>query len=53
MSLLSLFKTNKNKNRHIQIHEEVIEILKDVAEGKLSGRITYIPNDNSKESKYA
>lgn len=53
MSLLSLFKTNKNKSRYNQIHEEAIAILKDVAAGKLSGRITHIPNDNSKESEYA
>lgn len=53
MSLLSLFKTNKNKQIHNQMHESVIKVLKDAADGKLDGRITNIPNDNSKESAFA
>ena len=53
MSLLSLFKTNKHKQKHSDIHERVIKVLKDAANGKLSGRITNIPNDNSKESAFA
>ncbi len=53
MSLLSLFKINKNKQRHEQIHDEIIKVLKDAADGKLSGRITGIPNDNSKEAAFA
>ncbi|WP_294883226.1 MULTISPECIES: methyl-accepting chemotaxis protein [unclassified Sulfurimonas] len=53
MSLLSLFKTNKNKQKHEQMHDLVIKVLKDAADGKLSGRITNIPNDNSKESAFA
>lgn len=53
MSLLSLFKTNKNTQRHEQLHGEIIKVLKDAADGKLSGRITGIPNDGSKESAFA
>ncbi|MDD3442324.1 methyl-accepting chemotaxis protein [Sulfurimonas denitrificans] len=55
MSLLSLFKINKNgnKKRHAQMHDEIIKALKDAAAGKLSARITRIPNDNSKESAFA
>ncbi|MDD2651896.1 MAG: methyl-accepting chemotaxis protein [Sulfurimonas sp.] len=53
MSLLSLFKINKNKQRHEQIHDEIVKVLKDAADGKLSGRITGIPNDNSKEAAFA
>ncbi|MDD5400622.1 MAG: methyl-accepting chemotaxis protein [Sulfurimonas sp.] len=53
MSLLSLFKTNKNKEKHAQMHDAIISVLKDAANGKLSGRITGIPNDNSKESAFA
>lgn len=55
MSLLSLFKINKNKNkkRHEQINDDIIKALKDAAEGKLSARITHIPNDGSKESAFA
>ncbi len=53
MSLLSLFKTNSKKARHIQIHDEAVKILKDAAAGKLGGRITNIPNDNSKEAAFA
>ncbi len=53
MSLLSLFKINKNKKRHEQMHDEIIKVLKDAADGKLSGRITGIPNDNSKEAAFA
>jgi methyl-accepting chemotaxis protein len=53
MSLLSLFKINKNKKRHAELHDEAINVLKDAASGKLSGRITGIPNDNSKEAAFA
>lgn len=53
MSLLSLFKINKNKQRHEQMHEEIIKVLKDAANGKLSGRITGIPQDGSKEAAFA
>ena len=53
MSLLSLFKTNNNKANHEKTHELVIKVLKDAANGKLEGRITNIPNDNSKESAFA
>ena len=53
MSLLSLFKTNNNKAKHEKLHEIVIKVLKDAANGKLEGRITNIPNDNSKESAFA
>ncbi|MDD5372880.1 MAG: methyl-accepting chemotaxis protein [Sulfurimonas sp.] len=53
MNLLSLFKTNKNKEKHAQMHDAIITVLKDAANGKLSGRITGIPNDNSKESAFA
>src|SRR3989339_1137999 len=53
MSLLSLFKTNKNKQRHEQMHDLVIKVLKEAADGKLNGRITNIPNDNSRESAFA
>ena len=54
MSLLSIFKTNsKNKGRQSQIHDEVIKLLRDAANGKIDGRITNIPNDNSKESAFA
>lgn len=53
MSLLSLFKINKNKKRHEQMHEEIIKVLKDAADGKLSGRITGIPQDGSKEAAFA
>ncbi|OHE07044.1 MAG: chemotaxis protein [Sulfurimonas sp. RIFOXYD12_FULL_33_39] len=35
------------------MHDLVIKVLKDAADGKLSGRITNIPNDNSKESAFA
>jgi methyl-accepting chemotaxis protein len=52
MSLLSLFKTNKNQ-KHQEMNDLVIKILKEAANGKLNGRITNIPNDNSKESAYA
>ncbi len=53
MNLLSLFKINKNKKRHEQMHDEIIKVLKDAADGKLSGRITGIPNNNSKEAAFA
>jgi len=53
MSLLSLFKTNKNKQRHEQMHDLVIKVLREAADGKLNGRITNIPNDNSRESAFA
>lgn len=53
MSLLSLFKTNKNKNRQAQIYDEVAKLLQDVAKGKVDGRITSIPDDNSSESAFA
>ncbi|MFA5454520.1 MAG: methyl-accepting chemotaxis protein [Sulfurimonas sp.] len=53
MSLLSLFKINKNKKRHAELYNEAINVLKDAANGKLSGRITGIPNDNSKEAAFA
>ena len=53
MSLLSLFKTNKNKGRHAQMQEEILLLLKNVSAGKLSGRITNIPKDGSKESAFA
>lgn len=53
MSLLSLFKINKKKKRHAELHDEAINVLKDAANGKLSGRITGIPNDNSKEAAFA
>ncbi len=53
MSLLSLFKTNKNTSGHTQIHDEAIRLLKDAATGKIDGRITRIPNDGSKESAFA
>jgi methyl-accepting chemotaxis protein len=53
MSLLSLFKINKNKKRHEQMYDEIIKVLKDAAGGKLSGRITGIPNDNSKDAAFA
>lgn len=53
MSLLSLFKINKNKKRHAELYDEAINVLKDAADGKLSGRITGIPNDNSKEAAFA
>lgn len=53
MSLLSLFKTNKNKLKQEQMHDLVIKILKEAADGKLNGRITNIPNDNSRESAFA
>ncbi len=53
MSLLSLFKTNKNKQRHGELHNEIIKVLKNAADGKLSGRITGIPNDGSNESAFA
>ena len=35
------------------MHDEIIKVLKDAADGKLSGRITGIPNDNSKEAAFA
>ncbi|ABB43324.1 methyl-accepting chemotaxis sensory transducer [Sulfurimonas denitrificans DSM 1251] len=35
------------------MHDEIIKALKDAAAGKLSARITRIPNDNSKESAFA
>lgn len=53
MSLLSLFKTNKNKQKHIEMQDAIIAVLRDAANGKLSGRVTGIPNDNSKESAFA
>ncbi|MDQ1298863.1 MAG: hypothetical protein QG558_1402 [Campylobacterota bacterium] len=53
MSLLSLFKINKKKQKHTQIQDVIISVLKDAANGKLSGRVTGIPNDNSKESAFA
>lgn len=53
MNLLSLFKINKNKKRHEQIQNEIIGALQDAAEGKLSARITGIPDDGSKESFFA
>ncbi|MFA5233491.1 MAG: methyl-accepting chemotaxis protein [Sulfurimonas sp.] len=53
MNLLSLFKTNKNKKRHAELHDEAINVLKNAASGKLSWRITGIPNDNSKEAAFA
>ena len=53
MSLLSLFKTNKTKEKHSMIAESVIKVLKDASNGKLNARVTNIPDDNSKESAYA
>ncbi|MDQ1263939.1 MAG: hypothetical protein QG559_940 [Campylobacterota bacterium] len=53
MSLLSLFKINKNKKRHAELHDEVIALLREAANGKLSGRVTGIPSDNSKEAAFA
>ncbi|WP_281276857.1 methyl-accepting chemotaxis protein [Sulfurimonas crateris] len=53
MSLLSLFKTSSNKTTHHRMQELMINVLKDAAEGKLSGRITNIPNDGSKEAAFA
>ncbi|MDD5157753.1 methyl-accepting chemotaxis protein [Sulfurimonas sp.] len=53
MNLLSLFRTNKTNSRHNQIHDEAIRLLKDMADGKVNGRITNIPDDNSKESVFA
>lgn len=54
MSLLSLFKiSKKNKKRHQLLHDEILDALKDAAAGKLSGRITNIPEDGSKESAFA
>jgi methyl-accepting chemotaxis protein len=53
MSLLSLFKTNKNKQRHEQLNDLVIKVLREAADGKLNGRITNIPDDNSRESAFA
>lgn len=53
MSLLSLFKINKNRTRHLQMQDLMIKVLKDAADGKLGGRVTDIPNDNSKEAAFA
>jgi methyl-accepting chemotaxis protein len=55
MSLLSIFKISKNryKKRHDEIHNEVVTILKEAAAGRLSARITRIPDDGSKESAFA
>jgi methyl-accepting chemotaxis protein len=53
MNLLSLFKTNKNKAKHAQMSDLIINVLKEAADGKLSGRIINIPDDDSKESASA
>ncbi len=53
MSLLSLFKINKNRDKHRQMQDLMIKVLKDAADGKLGGRVTNIPNDNSEEAAFA
>jgi methyl-accepting chemotaxis protein len=53
MSLLSLFKTKNNNQRHKEMQDEIITLLRDVAAGKLSGRITHIPKDDTRESDFA
>ncbi|DAB30725.1 MAG TPA: chemotaxis protein, partial [Sulfurimonas sp. UBA12504] len=35
------------------MHDLVIKVLREAADGKLNGRITNIPNDNSRESAFA
>jgi methyl-accepting chemotaxis protein len=54
MSLLSLFKNNnRDKHKHAQMHDAVVKVLKDAANGKLNTRVINIPNDASEESAFA
>ena len=51
MSLSSLFKgSNKNSS---QLTSEMMQVVKDAANGNLEGRVTSIPDDNSDEAKFA
>ncbi len=50
MSILSLFKTNSSSG---DLGDKILSLLQNASDGKLSGRITNIPNDNSKESQIA
>lgn len=50
MNLLSLFKNNK---KYVKLNEDVLSVLKEVANGNLNYRITGIPDDKSRESTLA
>ncbi len=53
MSILSIFKTNHSKNSSSAMLDKMLTIIEEIAEGKLSSRITNIHKDGSKECKFA
>ncbi len=50
MSISSLFNINKYNNA---LGDKILDVIKEASSGKLSSRITHIPNNNSKESEIA
>ena len=52
--LISVFvPLNNNENSGTDIQKSIMKVLNDAAEGKLEGRITHIPDNNSSESAFA
>ncbi len=52
--VLALFVPNSQKAAGgSALSQNMQRVLKDAAEGKLDGRVTHIPNDNSEEAKFA
>ncbi len=50
MGISSLFGTSKHNDI---LSDKILGVIKEASSGKLSSRITHIPNDNSKESEMA
>ncbi len=54
MIFVSLFiPTPGSTSKNSSLQKQMIQVLKDAAQGNLEGRVTHIPNDNSVESDFA
>ena len=51
--LIALFVPNSSSKKSSQLTLDMQRVLKDAANGKLEGRVTYIPTNNSIESDFA